>query len=210
MKPTPPSKKFLCVLIPAAFFLSAAKQPEWTPLFNSKDLDGWKSRGDAVWTVENECIVGKQGPGGAAGDLFTEKEYDDFELTVTFKMQWPGNSGVWFRFQDDKKTYQADILEYKNPVCYTGSLYCHGFPFLALNEDPELVKKDDWNTFKIRAQGDRLVITLNDRVTADVRDKTSSRGKIGFQVHAGDDFKDMKITIWEIMIRPLPPIEDDK
>ena len=207
MKSTPRPNKVLFFLIPAALLLSAAKQPEWTPLFNGKDLEGWKARGNASWTVEEGCIVGRQGPDGASGDLFTEEEYDDFELLVSFKMHWPGNSGVWFRFQSDEKTYQADILEYKNPVCYTGSLYCPGVLFLALNEDPDIVKKDDWNTFKVRAQGEHLVVTLNDVVTADVQDKTSSRGKIGFQIHAGDDFKDMKIAVREIRVRPLPPKE---
>jgi hypothetical protein len=175
---------------------------EWTPLFNGEDLSGWKAEGDAAWTIERGAIVGRQGPDGAAGDLLTESEFDDFELLVTYKMRWPGNSGVWFRYQSAKKCYQADILEYKDPVCYSGSLYCPDKMFLALNEDPDLVSAL-WNTLNIRVEGDHIVIKLNDTIVADVQDDTSAKGRIGFQVHAGESFKDMQITIREVLIRPL-------
>ncbi len=183
----------------------ATVEPKWTSLFNGEDLSGWKPTGGATWTVERGCLVGRQGPNYAPGDLFTEEEFGDFELIVTFKMQWPGNSGVWFRYRAPDKAYQADILEYTDPVCYTGSLYCPGKMFIAMNEDPSILNRDLWNTLKVRAQGDHLVITLNDVVTADVHEDSFDRGRIGFQVHPGDEFKDMKITLRELLIRPLPP-----
>ena len=184
-----------------------AGEADWIPLFNGKDLTGWAATGTAAWTIERGCIVGKQGPDYAPGDLFTEQEFDDFELLVTFKMQWPGNSGVWFRYQAPDKAYQADILEYTNPVCYAGSLYCPGKMFLAMNEDPDIVNRELWNTLKIRAQGDHLVVTLNEVVTADVREGSFTSGKIGFQVHPGDVFKDMQIAVREVLIRKLPPAD---
>ncbi len=177
----------------------------WTPLFNGKDLTGWKPEGNAVWKVEDGLLIGVQGPGGAAGDLFTEKDYDDFRLKVTFKMEWPANSGVWFRYQGPDKAYQADILEYKNPECYTGTLYCPGRMFLAMNTDPALVKRDDWNTMIILAKGDRLRIKLNGTEVADVRDDAMRTGRIGFQIHAGDEFKNMKLMVREMLIQPLKP-----
>ena len=180
-----------------------ADQPEWTALFNGKDLSGWAAEGNAAWSVEDGCLVGRQGPNNAPGDLFTEQEFGDFEVAVTFKMQWPGNSGVWFRYQAPDKSYQADIFEYKNPVCYAGSLYCPGKMFLAMNEDPNIVNRESWNTLKVRAEGDHLVLTLNDVVTADVHEDSFDRGRIGFQIHAGDQFKDMQISVREVLIRPL-------
>ncbi|MDQ1257996.1 MAG: hypothetical protein QG656_2604 [Candidatus Hydrogenedentes bacterium] len=180
-----------------------AAESDWEPLFNGKDLSGWKAEGKATWGVEDGCLVGTQGPGNAPGDLFTEKEYGDFELTVTYKIQWPANSGVWFRYQAADKSYQADILEYKNPVCYSGTLYCPGKMFLCMNEDPALVKREDWNTMVIRAQGDHLTITLNDKVVGDVHEGSYAKGRIGFQVHPGDEFKDMKITVREMKIKTL-------
>ena len=182
-----------------------AERSGWRPLFNGKDLTGWKATGKATWSVEDGCLVGAQGPGRAPGDLFTKEKFGDFELKVTFKMHWPGNSGVWFRYETADRAYQADILEYKDPVCYAGSLYCTGKMFISMNEDPDIVNRESWNTMKIRAQGDHLVITLNDVVTADVHEGSFSRGRIGFQIHAGDQFKDMKIIVREIAIQPLPP-----
>lgn len=175
----------------------------FVPLFNGKDLDGWKAEGKAAWTVKDKCLIGRQGPGNAPGDLFTEKEYGDFELKVTYKIVWPANSGVWFRYQTPAKSYQADILEYKNPVCYSGSLYCPGKMFLSMNEDPKIVKREDWNTMVIRAEGDHLVITLNGVVVGDVHEDSFARGRIGFQIHPGDQFKDMEIAVRKIAIRPL-------
>lgn len=183
----------------------APKKEDWIALFNGKDLTGWAPEGKAVWTVENGCLVGKQGPDSAPGDLFTTQEYGDFEMTVTYKIQWPANSGVWFRYQSPEKSYQADILEYKNPEAYSGTIYCPGKMFLAINKDPKLVKRDDWNTIKIRAQGDHLVVALNDVVTGDVHEGSFAKGRIGFQVHPGAEFKDMKITVREMRLRVLNP-----
>ena len=181
----------------------AAKKPQWKPLFDGKTLTGWKPEGKAVWTVENGCIVGVQGPGATPGDLFTEQEYGDFELRVTYKVQWPANSGIWFRYQSPEKSYQADILEFKDPEAYSGTLYCPGKMFLFINKAKELEKHDDWNTMIIRAEGDSLGITLNGVTTGQARENSFASGRIGFQVHPGDEFKNMKITVREVMLKDL-------
>lgn len=181
----------------------AAHRPTAVPLFNGKDLTGWKAEGNAVWKVKDGILTGTQDEKMRPGDLLTETGYTDFELTVEFKAEWPCNSGVWFRYQSPEQAYQADILEWKNPVCWSGSLYCTGKMFLAMNENEKLVKRDDWNTFVIRCQGDHLTIDLNGVRTADVRDTTSDRGQIGFQVHPGDEFKNMAIHIRKMFLLPL-------
>jgi hypothetical protein len=187
---------------PAASAKPAA--PEWTLLFNGKDLTGWAPIGKAKWTVEDGMLVGRQGEKNAPGDLLTTSDYADFELTCTYQIVWPANSGIWFRYQSDKQAYQADILEWKNPVCWSGTLYCTGKMFLACNKDASLVNHEGWNTMKVRAQGDHLQIWLNGHQTADVHDTTSATGKIGFQVHPGAEFGPMKVAVREIKIRPLP------
>jgi hypothetical protein len=180
-----------------------AERTPWTPLFNGKDLTGWKPEGNATWKVENGLLIGTQGPGNAPGDLFTEKEFANFRLRVVYKVHYPANSGVWFRYQSPEKAYQADILEYKDPVAYSGTLYSPGKMFLAANTDPKLEKRDDWNTMIVRAEGDHLIIRLNGTKTADVHDSSYDKGRIGFQIHAGDEFKDMVFTVKEISIREL-------
>lgn len=172
-------------------------------LFNGKDLSGWKKRGNAVWEVKDGMLIGRQGPDNAPGDLFTKKSYRDFEMVAEFKVQWPANSGIWFRYQDDSTAYQADILEYTNPKCWSGSLYCSGKMFIAMNEDPELVNREGWNTFVVRCKDDHIKIHLNGTEVANVHDSSSIEGQFGIQVHAGDQFKDMKIMIRKLEVYPL-------
>jgi hypothetical protein len=172
-------------------------------IFNGKDLTGWETSGQAKWVVENGTLVGTQGDDNAPGDLFTEKSYKDFVVSVTYRVEWPCNTGVWFRYQSPRIAYQADILEYKDPECYSGTLYCPGKMFLAMNTDKTLVDRDGWNTIKVRAEGDHIQIWLNEKQVADVHDDTSDSGKIGFQVHPGDVFGPMKIVVREIMLQEL-------
>ena len=172
-------------------------------IFDGKDLTGWKISGGAKWIVQEGCLVGTQGDNNAPGDLFTQATYKDFLLRVTYRAEWPCNSGIWFRYQSADKAYQGDVLEYKKPECYSGSLYCPGKMFLAMNTDKSIVDKEGWNTMVIRAEGDHLQIWLNGHQVADVHDNTTDAGQIGFQVHPGQQFGTMKIVIREVRIKPL-------
>jgi hypothetical protein len=178
-------------------------QAPWSPLFDGRDTDGWQQVGGSVWEVKDGVLVGRQGPGNAPGDLLTKQSYDDFELSVTFRMVWPGNSGVWYRYQSPRQAMQADILEYKEPFALTGSLYCTGKMFLATNTNDQIIDRDGWNTIVIRAAGTRHVLYLNGHKAADVYDDTTDHGKIGFQIHAGDQFAPMEIHVKQVDIRPL-------
>src|SRR5512140_3735222 len=115
-------REFLQVPLAGAAVLG---KPEWIPLFDGKSLNGWKQEGKAVWEAKGGEIVGRQGPGGAAGDLLTEKQWANFEVELEWKMTWPGNSGIWFRYTNAKAAYQADILDQSShPGVLSGSLYC--------------------------------------------------------------------------------------
>ena len=210
------SKKCMIVMMAAALTIcgchkcrenaaprATVTKTESTKLFNGKDLTGWQTEGNARWVVENGLLVGTQGPNNAPGDLFTTDSFRDFEATVTYRTEWPCNSGVWFRYQNPDKAYQADILEYKNPEAYSGTLYCPGKLFLAINKDKTLVNREGWNTIKVRAQGDHLQIWLNGKQVADEHDTTSDSGRIGFQVHPGAEFAPMKIIVREVLLKKL-------
>jgi hypothetical protein len=182
---------------------SGAAEPGFVKLFNGKDLTGWETSGDALWSVQGGLLVGTQGRDYAPGDLFTKESFGDFAAIVTYRVEWPCNSGVWFRFQSPEKAYQADILEYQNPEAYSGTLYCPGKLFLAINTDKTLVDRDGWNTIKIQAERDHLQLWLNGRQVADVYDRTSDSGKIGFQVHPGTEFGQMKIVVRDVQVKKL-------
>ena len=65
---------------------------EWKPLFNGKDLDGWKAiDGPASsWKVEDGLLFCS---GQGSGWLSTAKEYGNYELELEFRVPTNGNSG---------------------------------------------------------------------------------------------------------------------
>ena len=181
-------------------------------LFNGKDLSGWEATGKARFLVEDGCLVGTQTT-GAGGDLFTRAEYDNFEMRVTYRVVWPANSGFWFRY--GKSGYQYDVLKYKKPVAFSGTLYCPGKMFITSNLDESIENRDGWNEARVWANGDHLILWLNGKRTGECRDKTLAKGRIGIQVHGGNGFKGMRIIVKRIEVRPVkadeaPPADDDR
>src|SRR4051794_37223499 len=72
------------------------KNDGFVPLFNGKDLTGWKMhpRDKARWKVEDGAIIGE----GPAGHLFTERgDYTNFHLRFEAMINDKGNSGQYFR-----------------------------------------------------------------------------------------------------------------
>ena len=182
----------------------ASAQP-WTPLFNGKDLSGWETLGQGEWSVRDGLLVGTQTT-GKGGDLITTDQWQDFELRFVYRITWPANTGIWFRFNKEaNKGYQFDILKYKNPVAFSGSLYCPGKLFVTSNLDESLENRDRWNEGLVRAQGDSLTLRLNGHLVGQCQDDTLSSGRIGIQVHGGNEFKGMEVIIKQIEIRPLVP-----
>ena len=76
--------------------------PQWESLFNGKDLTGWKNVGKEKWVVEDGAIYG-EGVSTEYGYLVTEKSYSNFDLSLRFKCEADGNSGVYLhtKFQGD-------------------------------------------------------------------------------------------------------------
>jgi hypothetical protein len=188
-----------------------AQAEGFVSLFNGKDTTGWTATG-AEWFVRDGCLVGTQ-TDGKGGDLTHEKEWDNFELCVTYRVKWPANSGIWFRF-DKGNGYQFDILKYKKPVAFSGTLYCPGKMFITANLNEAIENRDGWNEARIWAVGDRIIMWLNGKRVSDCTDKTLAKGRIGIQVHPGDEFKGMEIVLKKIEVRPLkadeppPPMTD--
>ncbi len=193
----------------AVFAAPLVAEEAWTPLFNGKDLSGWKASNPEKFKVEDGALVGFQEDGKGA-DIFTEKEYDNFELRFTYKVKWPANSGVWFRTR-----YQFDILKYKRPKTYSGAFYypgCKG-TFAWVNLDESLEDQTGWNEGRIFANGNTIAFWLNGRKLGEKtleagKDTIVPKGKIGLQVHGGNGFKGMQIALKRIEIRPLK--EGDK
>ena len=199
-------RAFFCTL---AQGLSAAAvcaaETGWIQVFDGKTLDGWKAQGKALWTVEDGAIVGRQGQGGAAGDLFTGRRWADFELEAEWQMKWPGNSGIWFRWAGPKTGYQADFLDQpSHPGVLSGSIYCMGKAFIAENRDASSINRNGWNKLRIQAVGDRISVEQNGKRVIQVRDGTfPAAGSIGIQVHAGAAFDGMEVRVRKMRLRAL-------
>src|SRR5689334_12382103 len=89
--------------VPAAPDLSKVKYGEPIPLFNGQDLSGWKVMGKApsAWKVENGLLrndaVQEPGKHKSYANLRTEREFEDFNLKLEFRVPKDGNSGVYLR-----------------------------------------------------------------------------------------------------------------
>jgi len=187
------------------FLPVAACAADWISLVPGTSLSNWQAEGKADWKVEDGAIVGRQGAAGTGGDLFTRERWTNFELESEWRMHWPGNSGIWFRWSGPGTGCQADFLDQpSHPGVLSGSLYCMGKAFIAENRDASSVDRDGWNRIRIVARGDHYTIELNGKKVVDVHDSTwAGPGSIGIQVHQGKAFEGIEVRVRNLRIRPL-------
>jgi cytochrome c len=85
------------------------KNEGWKLLFDGKTANGWrKFKSDkvpAAWTINNDAISFDpskkiKGQSETGGDLVTEAEFENYELSLEWKIQACGNSGVIFNVQE--------------------------------------------------------------------------------------------------------------
>ncbi len=162
-------------------------------LFNGTNLDGWKVHGTEKWYVEDGELVCENGPDKGYGYLATEKTYKDMILTVEFKQEKDGNSGVFFRSSLDGTKISGWQAEVAPPGKDTGGIYeSYGRGWL-IKPDPESpdVKMGEWNTMKVRVNGDRVTTWLNGKKRIDFEDEKigDAEGSIALQIHDGGSIK---------------------
>jgi hypothetical protein len=179
-----------------------AADPEFAPIFNGKDLDGWEGE-PGYWSVEDGLLTGKttaERPLDHATYLFWRGgKPADFELRAVYRFVGnDGNSGINFRSQElpkwDVKGYQADMEAGPN---YTGILYeCNQREIMTqrgqkvvIAEDgrrevatlapsaelQKYISKNDWNEYVIIARGPEIILKVNGHVTSHVIDREKGR-----------------------------------
>ncbi len=163
-------------------------------LFNGENLDGWRVHGTERWYVEEGeeggQVVCESGPDAEYGYLVTEETYRDFDLTVDFKQEADGNSGVFLRSSVEGTTVSGWQAEVAPPGLFTGGIYeSYGRGWL-VRPDPELdgaLRMGEWNTMRIRADGDRVATWLNGTRMVDFEDEAigAAEGSIALQIHDG-------------------------
>jgi hypothetical protein len=200
------------------------------PLFNGKDLAGWK--GDTKrWSVEEGAITGKtskEDPLKYNTFLVWDGQVSDFELRLSYRIV-NGNSGIQYRsklIDPDKYIvggYQADI---DATPTYSGINYEErGRAILATRGqrvtiaedgkkteekfgDPkelqQKIKNEDWNDYVIIAKGNNLKHYINgalmSEVTDNQKDKAQASGILALQVHQGPP---MTIQVKDIRMKEL-------
>ncbi|MEW5978704.1 MAG: DUF1080 domain-containing protein [Acidobacteriota bacterium] len=165
---------------------------DWVSLFNGKDLTGWVKVGNEKWEVENGTIHG-QGVTQEYGYLRTEKRYKDFHLSLRFKCEADGNSGVFFRTEFKPGTpdvIQGLQFEIDRVIGHhTGGIYGDGRAWIVwpAPENELVVRPDDWNEYLLKVEGNRYVSRLNGVLMVDFTDPTpkSFDGYIALQLHSG-------------------------
>jgi hypothetical protein len=164
------------------------------PIFNGKDLTGWKIYGTEKWYVDNGQLVCESGPDKQYGYLATEKFYKNFDLTVEFLQENNGNSGVFFRSTVEGTKISGWQCEVAPKGQDTGGIYeSYGRGWLVQIEDERenILKPGDWNTMRLRVVGDRVQTWLNGTSMVDFTDEKIGKadGSIALQIHSGGGIK---------------------
>jgi hypothetical protein len=190
------NKYTLSVLLTFTFTIGgfSQKNTESVSLFNGVDLSGWTIHGTEKWYVENGDLVCENGSDNEYGYLSTDEYYDDFILTLEYKQESNGNSGVFFRSTLDGIIINGWQVEISPPGHDTGGIYeSYGRGWL-IKPDPikdKSLKYGDWNSMKIMVKGDNVKTWLNGVEMIHINDQKIGEGKgsIALQIHAGDDVK---------------------
>lgn len=167
------------------------------PLFDGETLAGWEGD-EATWRVEDGAIVAGSLEVTVPRNEFlaTEREFGDFELTLKYKLEGTEgfvNGGVQFRSRripgdHEVVGYQADL-----GMGFDGALYDESRRRRMLAQPPadllaKALKKGDWNEYRIRAEGPRVRLWLNDVPTVDYTETEADiarSGVIALQIHGG-------------------------
>jgi alpha-L-rhamnosidase len=209
----------------------AMKSLGYTPLFNGRDLTGWRnpySYGQAK-VVDGEIHL-------LANDKFflvTEKKYSDFRLSVDIHLpEGESNSGVMFRCHVDEDAPQKKVYGYQaecdgSDRRWSGGLYDEGrrgwiWPstkgrsetvFLEHEKESKAafaqpaifgaLHRNGWNRYVVTCIQDRISIELNGVATVAFRDTMDASGYIGIQ-HHGEDGQTYRFR--NLFIKELPQI----
>ncbi len=215
--------KFLGLLFFAASFLVRAEvEPGFVPIFDGQTLNGWKlmGRNGPGYGVTNGVIFCAHHGGG---NLFTEKEYEDFILRFEFKLEPGSNNGIGIRapYEGDAaymgmeiQVLDDNVTKYGplRPEQHHGAVYDVFAPKVGSQKPP-----GEWNTEEITAQGRHVKVVLNGNVItdADLNSVTNSeklqhhpgmlrpRGHIGFLGH--DDYVEFR----NLRVKELPVSHPD-
>ncbi|GAA3946601.1 3-keto-disaccharide hydrolase [Chitinophaga oryziterrae] len=176
------------------FICSLTMAQKWQPLFNGKNLDGWKEvNGKALYEAKNNEIVGTSVPESPNSFLATTKDYGDFILELELKLDAEMNYGIQFRSESTPDYNNGRVHGYQMEVdpsdrAWSGGIYDEArrgwlYP-LELNPAAKTAfKKADWNKYRIECRGSEIRTWINGVACAHLIDDMTPKGFIALQVH---------------------------
>ena len=186
-------KNIIGILLVVLFTTNAVNAQEKS-IFNGKDLSGWTIYGTEKWYVEDGLLICESGPDKKYGYLGTDKQYKNFELTLKFKQEADGNSGVFIRSTVEGTKVSGWQVEVAPKGKHTGGVYesyGRGWLIKPSPEKEEILKVGELNTLKIRVDGDDLTSWLNGEEMITINDEKIGKGvgSIALQIHSGGGIK---------------------
>jgi len=178
------------------------KPAQWIAAFNGEDLSGWSPSGGS-WIVRRGRIVGT--PGKDGGDLWGERTYRNFLISVTFQGDWPIHGGIWMRGEG----LRIEIFKRGDPPAYPGSLLVGKKGLALLNLQGDLHDEGGWNTISAEVRGDRVRIWLNGKEIGAVRASVPEKGRIGFHLEGGSEYRSSSLSIREVLVQELPEEKEE-
>ena len=193
----------LIMLFCVVLTLSAQNdEPELNELFNGKDLSGWEvPENNLWWTVSNGVLKGSNDAELKGSILWTKKSYENFCIQLDFKYgAGVVDSGVFLRNINEQIQLGISGMYKRDMTCspYIGSK--SDYPVEA-KHIKKLLKPKDWNSMKIKANGNVYTVWLNGKQVLNYESDTAiTKGPIGLQIHAN---KSMEIEFRNILCAEL-------
>ena len=206
------------------------------PMFDGKTLVGWEGNTD-IWRVENgEIVAGNPGVKLPKNDfLCTTREYGNFEMSFLYK-RLGNNGGVQFRSQrvpnhHEMVGFQADFAPGIDGFLYDESRRARFLGVFDSEKGPVIPPKEgtgaaikragltatetaqklhlaEWNRYRIRAEGARIRLWINEVLTVDYTEEDPGipkTGLIGLQIHGGaTEIRYKDLTIEELVPTEAP------
>jgi hypothetical protein len=151
----------------------------FVPLFNGKDMTGWKTVGEPRWSWVDGRLRGSAARGNNVGYLITEADYEDFELELEYRLPVGANSGLFLRAVVDTAVFGTGQMEVQliddegfpgqTPIQTTGSLY-RVFERKAV----PAIRRGDWNAVRVRLRQRHLEVWINGTQTVDANLDTAA------------------------------------
>ncbi|MDF2187797.1 DUF1080 domain-containing protein [Paraflavitalea sp. CAU 1676] len=163
-------------------------------LFNGKDLTGWTIHGTEKWYVDKGELVCESGPDKKYGYLSTTQQYKNFDLTLQFKQEANGNSGVFFRSSIEGVKISGWQVEVAPLNSHTGGVYesyGRGWLIQPQAEDEKWLKPGEWNQLRIKVLDGTVTTWLNGHQMITYTDDkiAAANGFIALQIHDGGGIK---------------------